>query len=264
MRFHPPCSNGKEKDWESGFHYYGARYYWSETLTGWLSVDPMADKYPALSPYNYCAWNPLVYFDRNGDSITLTREAWAVLTQAFWSTFDGKMERVPFSYDYETGRLLYTPLSDDFKYSNEEQIIIDHFSSLCTTDKYYVEVDVIRNDFYYYADGKLSCLHDGDNIASGVTIHTDNTARVFISAEPLYRRKKDGEIRPQPYLEAYQTLSIMHEIGGHAYYHSQEIHGQRNNKLTSQFENLVRRIFKGRHGLLETMEINSGKASEEH
>ena len=44
--------NGKEKDYESGFHYYGARYYWGELLTGWLSVDPMADKYPSMSPYN--------------------------------------------------------------------------------------------------------------------------------------------------------------------------------------------------------------------
>ena len=42
--------NGKEKDWESGFHYYGARYYWSEVLTGWLSVDPLADKYPEIIP----------------------------------------------------------------------------------------------------------------------------------------------------------------------------------------------------------------------
>ena len=94
MRFHPPCSNGKaphkgnrapmnqiryseEGDWESGFHYYGARYYWSETLTGWLSVDPLADKYPSISPYAYCAWNPVKlvdpegcevvdYYDRNG------------------------------------------------------------------------------------------------------------------------------------------------------------------------------------------------------
>lgn len=23
----------------------------------WLSVDPMADKYPGMSPYAYCAWN---------------------------------------------------------------------------------------------------------------------------------------------------------------------------------------------------------------
>jgi RHS repeat-associated protein len=61
------CSfNGKEKDYESGFHYYGARYYWSELLTGWLSVDPMADKYPSISPYAYCAWNPVKLVDPDG------------------------------------------------------------------------------------------------------------------------------------------------------------------------------------------------------
>ena len=58
--------NGKEKDWESGFHYYGARYYWSEVLTGWLSVDPMADKYPNTSPYAYCNWNPVAITDPDG------------------------------------------------------------------------------------------------------------------------------------------------------------------------------------------------------
>ena len=58
--------NGKERDYESGFHYYGARYYWGELLTGWLRVDPMADKYPGLSPYNYCAWNPIKLVDPDG------------------------------------------------------------------------------------------------------------------------------------------------------------------------------------------------------
>ena len=58
---------GKEKDWESGFHYYGARYYWSELLTGWLSVDPMIDKYPNISPYAYCAWNPVKLVDPEGE-----------------------------------------------------------------------------------------------------------------------------------------------------------------------------------------------------
>jgi RHS repeat-associated protein len=60
-------SNGKEKDYESGFHYYGARYYWSELLTGWLSVDPMSDKYPNISPYNYCSLNPVKYIDPDGE-----------------------------------------------------------------------------------------------------------------------------------------------------------------------------------------------------
>ena len=58
--------NGKEKDYESGFHYYGARYYWSELLTGWLSVDPMMDKYPNISTYHYCHWNPINIIDPNG------------------------------------------------------------------------------------------------------------------------------------------------------------------------------------------------------
>ena len=58
--------NGKEKDWESGFHYYGARYYWGELLTGWLSVDPMMDKYPDISSYAYCAWNPVKLVDPDG------------------------------------------------------------------------------------------------------------------------------------------------------------------------------------------------------
>lgn len=61
-----PYFNGKEKDRESGFHYYGARYHWSEVMTGWLSVDPMADKYPNISPYNYCMWNPVKLIDPDG------------------------------------------------------------------------------------------------------------------------------------------------------------------------------------------------------
>ena len=64
--FSPSFFNGKEKDWESGFLYYGARYYWSEILTGWLGVDPMMDKYPSLSPYAYCAWNPVRLVDPDG------------------------------------------------------------------------------------------------------------------------------------------------------------------------------------------------------
>lgn len=63
---YPSYSNGKEKDHESGFHYYGARYYWSEVLTGWLSVDPMVDKYPSISPYAFCAWNPVKLVDPDG------------------------------------------------------------------------------------------------------------------------------------------------------------------------------------------------------
>ncbi len=42
-----------------------ARHYNSD-LSIWLSVDPLADKYPGVSPYTYCANNPVRLVDPNG------------------------------------------------------------------------------------------------------------------------------------------------------------------------------------------------------
>ena len=56
---------GKEKDDETGFNYFGARYYNSD-ISMWLSVDPMADEFPAHSAYNYCKLKPLSHIDPDG------------------------------------------------------------------------------------------------------------------------------------------------------------------------------------------------------
>ena len=42
-----------------------ARHYTSD-LSLWLSVDPMANKYPGLSPYTYCGNNPVKLVDPDG------------------------------------------------------------------------------------------------------------------------------------------------------------------------------------------------------
>ena len=60
--------SAKEKDSETGLSYFGARYY-SSDLSIWLSVDPMSDKYPSLSPYVYCANNPVKLVDPNGEEV---------------------------------------------------------------------------------------------------------------------------------------------------------------------------------------------------
>jgi len=39
-----------------------------------LKVDPMSDKYPSMSPYNYCANNPMILVDPNGEEIWITGE----------------------------------------------------------------------------------------------------------------------------------------------------------------------------------------------
>lgn len=60
---------GKERDEETGYGYFGARYMDHELMTMWLSVDPLADKYPSISPYAYCAWNPVKLVDPDGREI---------------------------------------------------------------------------------------------------------------------------------------------------------------------------------------------------
>ena len=57
--------NGKELDTETGLYYYGARYYNPATAL-WLGVDPLASKYPGMSPYVYCMSNPVKYVDPDG------------------------------------------------------------------------------------------------------------------------------------------------------------------------------------------------------
>ena len=66
MRFHPFVFTGKERDEETGYGYFGARYMDHELMTMWLSVDPLADKYPSISPYAYCVWNPVKLVDPDG------------------------------------------------------------------------------------------------------------------------------------------------------------------------------------------------------
>ncbi len=60
---------GKERDQETGYGYFGARYMDHELLTSFLSVDRYASKYPSISPYAYCAWNPIKLTDPTGDTI---------------------------------------------------------------------------------------------------------------------------------------------------------------------------------------------------
>ncbi|MES2141131.1 MAG: RHS repeat-associated core domain-containing protein [Bacteroidota bacterium] len=64
--------NGKEKDDEvsgNGNSYdFGARIY-DTRLGRWLSLDPLQARYPSISPYAYCANNPIAAIDPDGRAV---------------------------------------------------------------------------------------------------------------------------------------------------------------------------------------------------
>lgn len=61
--------NGMEMDDETygdGNAYdFGARIY-DPRIARWMSLDPLQKKYPFISPYSFCANNPIVYVDYDG------------------------------------------------------------------------------------------------------------------------------------------------------------------------------------------------------
>ena len=78
--------SAKEKDDETGYSYFGARYY-DSNLSVWLSVDPMASERSWVSPYSYCQWNPVVRIDPNGELDETNMDEWEVLHKT-----DGSIE----------------------------------------------------------------------------------------------------------------------------------------------------------------------------
>jgi RHS repeat-associated protein len=86
--------NGKEMDngvkgegvqYDYGFRIYDAR------IARFLSVDPLTDQVPGLSPYQYAANEPLWAIDKDGEI--------RVIVTSYYENFDGSLDKVVTSYD---------------------------------------------------------------------------------------------------------------------------------------------------------------------
>ena len=109
---------GKERDEETGYDYFGARYYWQAGT--WLSVDPLAGDYPQISPYAYAAWNPIRFIDPDGREITITGEDGVTITYVPGGKYEGndsftmKMwSQLDEIYSTESGGIVLNELVND-------------------------------------------------------------------------------------------------------------------------------------------------------
>ena len=98
-------------DFGVGYSDFGARQY-SPTLSRWLVPDPMGEKYYDVSPYAYCAGNPVNLVDPEG------KEIWIVLNK------DQKNEQ---RLQYESGTLLY---SNGDVYTGDDSFALQVLESL--------------------------------------------------------------------------------------------------------------------------------------
>ena len=90
-------------DPETGYYYYGARYY-NPMTSVWLSVDPLADKYPSLTPYAFVANNPIMLIDPDGMRIFVKGD----FADKFLGLINGLPSNLSFSRNSESGKLSFT------------------------------------------------------------------------------------------------------------------------------------------------------------
>ncbi len=74
---------GKERDAESGYDYFGARFL-AQQLGIWTTPDPLLDKYIFASPYMYCNGNPIKFIDPDGSIVKFAPGTTPAQKEMFW------------------------------------------------------------------------------------------------------------------------------------------------------------------------------------
>jgi RHS repeat-associated protein len=99
---------GKERDKESTYDYFGARYYDSR-IGRWLQMEPLYDKYINFTPYLYSILNPIKYFDKNGMDIYLKGEN----AQQVFDYLKSELKNLNLHFNSETGEITLESKGDE-------------------------------------------------------------------------------------------------------------------------------------------------------
>ena len=186
--------SGKERDEETGYSYFGARHYNSD-LSIWLSVDPMADKYPSTSPYTYCANNPVRLVDPDGRDwvVSLLKKDDGRTTITFQATFYTSKEDASI---LQGGIEIWKSQTDGYTY---------------TCDGVTYDIEFVFDVKIYGSYGEASAAFPNDERSSGSNIFMVSDEALSGMIEKDARGGCDGYNLVLSSSASYRTAA--HEIG---------------------------------------------------
>jgi RHS repeat-associated protein len=169
----PYTFSAKEKDSESGYTDFGARYY-TDNIMMWLSVDPMSDERPWISPYNYCQWNPIGrvdtwgmlddhYFDEDGNYLGDDGEGNAIRI----------ISRSSFDLQTNNGEYVTSDLKE------VSLLFSDHVESHGMSEKAQLKV----YDHYNTTDNDLENTDKTDNMALSFNCNVEKSKKIIVNLE---------------------------------------------------------------------------------
>ena len=165
---------GKERDDETGLYYYGARYY-AAWIGRFISIDPLAEKFPQLTPYNYAGNKPITYKDLHGlqssggdiEVKTTPRQEGEKSTEtvSYINALDGIEQKISKTVYYHSGFLgkednysekeyleLFRPLIRSIGQGQEDMCVL---TDLDIADEMYTKLSDWAEQAYNYYGGQI-------------------------------------------------------------------------------------------------------------
>jgi RHS repeat-associated protein len=205
----------KELDNQNGLNWYdfGARWFDVAGVPMWTSVDPLAEKYYYISPYMYCAGDPVNKFDPDGKAV-----------ETAWDFFNVGLD--------------VTSCISNVKSGNYTSAVVDAGATV---------VDLAAAITPFVPGGVGTALK---TYRAGKAAHTAETT--YKATKNNYRKalqkatEKTGEgyeahhTLPQKWRKQFEELGINIDEPGNVVWRETKGHRKNNNKLTNEWNSFMR------------------------
>ena len=243
---------GKELDRENGLDWLDSHARWYDPATGrTTTMDPKAEDYPAISPYTWCAGNPIRFTDPTGEAVQASSDS----QNAILLTLKPE-DRLFVLFDV-TGKickgLMAAHKSESVNYNNL-------FELVCATEL----ITVHRADRYYYKDADggiqmefLNTYYESEYVKDFIEDFTDTSTgevgKTGVTLLPSSPKSLVSSLDDNIHIVLSDQLSeegaaenYSHEGNGHALlyvrYHDRKISGHQTNGLKETNQLLIHEI----------------------
>ncbi len=231
---------GKERDEESGYDYFGARYYDSR-IGRWGQTEPLVEKYISFSPYCYGVNNPIIMIDHLGMDVFINGSD----AEESFEYLKKLSDNLTFERNKKTGKISVTGKASNML----EKILVEAINN----EKIHVNLLTTKYNATQNDDGTINTINvglfDGSYVANGITYATQ-----YFNLELAKKYEDAGGSSVE--------ISLMHEID-ESYISAKTNPGpytnERYNQAHNYIENLEDIIFPGIYRPQIAIVINRGE-----